>query len=295
MTQRRGTLLLGHPRSGTTILRRVLGQHPDIYAPPELHLFGACARMLRADKNAIGLEVGALAGLAFAGFAEDDVLQRLRDFAFGFLDEATQKAGKDIWVEKTAFDIFELEGIERLCDGHVTYLGIIRHPVDVALSTIDFCRDMGRYPSVLHPYIAQHPDPLVAFLHSWADTTRALMALGTRRPDQVTICRYEDLLDDPAGMSSEIFSAVGVSPHKMDTDLGGSPDGFADREAYRSSSVDSTRKPRWKDLPDFRLSAVAPIVADLMDMLGYDPLPEADPLSQDDARRAYALGLATKP
>ena len=102
MKERSGTLVVGHPRSGTTLLRRLLDAHPDIAAPPELHLFGACARFLRSERNAAGLDIGVLSGLAFAGFPDDEVLSALRAFAFGFLDDYAARHGKRRWVEKTA-------------------------------------------------------------------------------------------------------------------------------------------------------------------------------------------------
>ena len=295
MTNPKGTLLLGHPRSGTTLLRRLLGAHPDIYAPPELHLFGACARTLQEDPNALGLNVGMLSGLAFAGMDDSTVLDRLRAFPFGIMDDLTTQAGKRQWVEKTAFDIFELDGLTRLCEDRVTYLGIVRHPVDVALSTIDFCTDMGRYPRVLHRYVAQYADPLDAFLQSWADSTAALIKLGEERPESVTICRYEDLVDDTAGLTTDLFAAIGAAAYDLPPNLTGEPDGFVDGKAFHSTKVDNTRTEKWRSLPDFRLSQVPEQVRTLMDMLGYDPLPSGVVRSQDDARRVYLMGLSQKP
>lgn len=295
MTSPKGTLLLGHPRSGTTLLRRLLGAHPDIYAPPELHLFGSCARALQSDTNALGLEVGMLTGLAFAGMEDAAVLDRLRTFPFGIMEDLTTKAGKQLWLEKTAFDIFDLPGIAQLCEDRVTYLGIVRHPLDVALSTIRFCDDMGRYPSALHSYIAQHPDPFVAFLHSWADSTQALIALGEQRPDSVTICRYEDLIEDPAGLTEDLFAAIGAAPFALPPELSGDPDGFVDGKAFHSTKVDKTRSEKWRSLPDFRFAQVPAKVRELVEMLGYDPLPEGAPRNQDEARRAYLMGLSQTP
>lgn len=292
MSGPKNILLLGHPRSGTTLLRRLLDAHPDIAAPPELHLLGACARFLRTDRNAVGLEIGALSGLAFAGFDEAEVLARLRKFAFSFLDDFAERQGKARWVEKTAFDVFEIDGIERFCGDRVHYLGIIRHPVDVALSTIDFCAQMGRYPQVLHNYVVQYSDPYQAFLHSWADTTRSLMALGERRPESVTLCLYEDLLEDPKELLAGLLDAFGVPAFDAAGTLGGLDNpGFSDHKAFAKSSVERPEVPRWRSLPDLRLSEAAPIVAELMAALGYDPLPDTPPLTQAEARRAYIIGL----
>ena len=165
----RGTLLLGHPRSGTTLLRRLLNAHTQIAAPPETHLFSACARFIEADVTAQGVDMGVLAGLHFAGFDDESVVERLSEFAFEFLDEYASRQGKQTWVEKTAFAIFYLSEIERLCGDRVFYLGIIRHPLDVAVSCKNFCDATGLFPKPIHKYIRQYSQPIEAFVRSWID------------------------------------------------------------------------------------------------------------------------------
>ena len=148
----KGTILLGHPRSGTTLLRRLLNAHSNIASPPETHLFSACGRFLQQDHTADGVDMGALSGLEFAGFAQRDILADLRELAFNYLNKYTQRQGKTRWVEKTAFDIYHLNEIELLCEDQVTYLGILRHPLDVAVSSKEFCDAAGMYPREMHTY-----------------------------------------------------------------------------------------------------------------------------------------------
>ena len=37
-----GVLIVGVPRRGTTLLRRIFDSHPNICCPPETYLFGSC-------------------------------------------------------------------------------------------------------------------------------------------------------------------------------------------------------------------------------------------------------------
>src|SRR5262249_42673199 len=101
-----GIIVMGAPRSGTTLLRRILDAHPDIACPGETNLLAACARFLHSETIAEGVDIGVLAGLEFAGFAEDAVLEALREFAFGFHREYAKRQGKPRWACKTAFDVF---------------------------------------------------------------------------------------------------------------------------------------------------------------------------------------------
>ncbi len=76
-----GVIVLGVPRSGTTLLRRLLDAHPDIACPPETNLIGAASRFLQEDRFAGGLSVGVVPGLHFCGFDEEigpDASARLR-------------------------------------------------------------------------------------------------------------------------------------------------------------------------------------------------------------------------
>src|SRR5690606_24179728 len=97
--------ILGFPRSGTSLLQRLLAGHPQVWAPPETYVFSGCARMIRESRGE-GPDLGMVTGLSFAGFDEAEVLRRVRDFGAAFLDEGAARAGKATWAEKSAFDIF---------------------------------------------------------------------------------------------------------------------------------------------------------------------------------------------
>ena len=288
MKRNKGVVVLGHPRSGTTLLRRLLGAHPHLAAPPETHLLSAAARFVEADMTAHGVDMGVLAGLSFAGFEDEEVLAALRRFTFGFLDQFAARQDKPRWVEKTAFDIFHLENIEKICADEVYYIGVIRHPLDVAISTREFCDASGTFPAPLHRYIVQHPQPMEAFTRSWVDATHALVDLGTRRPENTIICRYEDLVAAPGDTVSALLEFIGEDAGSSAGEMGEDPHlGFSDHKTYRSDRVNSDSVERWRSLTSYQIARLAPLVNDLLEQCGYDPLPAGTPLSTDDARRHY--------
>lgn len=289
-----GTVILGHPRSGTTLLRRLLDAHPDIAAPPETHLFGAAARFMAADLTAEGADMGVLSGLSYLGFEETETLDRLRMLCFGFLEDFAKKSGKRRWVEKTAFDAFQIPAIERLCGDQVRYLGIVRHPLSVAASCIDFCDSMGTYPQVLHRYLCRWPQPIEAFVRSWIDVSDALVSLGRRRPNQVLILRYEDLVDDPTGSLTDILGFIGA-----DSDTGFAEGaltrigdlGFSDHKSYQSRCVHQDSRDRWQELPTPQIARLAPLIEDWLQTFGYPPLEVGPAPDLEDARRRYLHSL----
>ena len=57
---RPGIVVLGTPRSGTTLLRRLLDAHPNIACPPETYVLSGAARFLHEETFAQGLKIGTL-------------------------------------------------------------------------------------------------------------------------------------------------------------------------------------------------------------------------------------------
>ena len=55
-----GIIILGCPRSGTTLLRRLFDAHPNIAAPGESYLLTAAARFLTGETMVDGMDDGLL-------------------------------------------------------------------------------------------------------------------------------------------------------------------------------------------------------------------------------------------
>lgn len=297
MTGRReGILLLGAPRSGTTLLRRLLNAHPSIASPGETNLFTACARFLEAERIAEGVRVGVLSGLEFAGFAPEETVRRLREMAFGFLREYAAGQGKPRWAEKTAFNLFHLPQIDRLCGDRVNVVCILRHGLDVAVSLNDLCQKNGAYLQELHAYVVRHPVILEAFAHAWVDLTRAMLELAARRPG-VIVVRYEDLVADPAGTMQEVLERLGESwdPGLLENAMRdrGSV-GLGDWKTYERRSVGDESVGRWRALSRQTQTELAAICNETLAASGY-PAVEAQPArGEEEAQRSYELGMLLK-
>lgn len=290
-----GIIILGHPRSGTTLLRRLLNGHSAIASPPETHIFNSVARSLGVDLTADGVDMGLLAGLNYIGYDDEDVLARLRKFSFGFLQDYAKRQGKRRWAEKTAFSIFHLNAIETLCGQHVRYVGIIRHPFDVACSCIDFCEAAGVYPDKMHDYIAAYPQPVEAFVRSWMDTTSDLIELGQNRPDQCVVVRYEDLVTNPADTLSDILGFLGedMEDSLIETALNvEEAPGFSDHKGLGETGVHQESVGRWASIPSPQIARLGALVNPMLTQCGYDPIAGAAAPSIKAARERYAKSLA---
>lgn len=293
-----GIVIVGAPRSGTTLLRRLLDAHPSIASPPETYLLSAAARFLHDDRFAAGLEIGVLSGLAFAGFPEQEVLDRLRGFVFAFLDEHAARSNKPRWAEKTAFDAFHLPAIRRLGQGHVRFVCIHRHGLDATASLGELVDKTGGYVDELHPYLRRHPEPLVALAHAWVDAASAVADLVDDDPDAVSLS-YEALVARPDEVLADLLTRLDEPSDDATVSglvaraLGDEGKlGFGDWKTYARAKIDASSVGRWKSLQPPVQTRLAQICNQTLVRLGYEPVAldgaEEDPAT---ARRRYEFGL----
>jgi len=285
----RGIIVLGAPRSGTTLLRRLLDAHPSIACPGETFLLKASARFLQSETIGYGVDYGVLGGLQGAGFSEQEVLDRLRQTCFGFMENIADQAGKPRWAMKTAVDSFYIDEIDRLCGGHANFICVVRHGLDVIASMKEFSDQLQGYIEELHHYVQRYPRPLEAFAHAWVDVTQDLLSFVLRHPDNAILIRYEDLVDDPQATLSPVLELVGEAWDDRMIEApfeAASVDGIGDWKAYKRGAIDSGSVGRWHDLPHSAVDRVAEIVGPTLRACGYPPV---DQTPDDEAQRKQEL------
>jgi hypothetical protein len=294
MQQLEGIIVLGAPRSGTTLMRRMLNAHRNIACPGETFLLSSCSRFLRSDHLADGADMGVLSGLSFAGFDSDRVLSDLRNFAFSFPREYARRQGKARWAEKTAIDAFYLDKIDRLCGEHAYFICLLRHGLDVASSCNELVETNGAIPLELHQFVRDNNKLLEAYCQAWVHATNAILDFAERHAENSVVCRYEDLVDDPETALRNVLGFVGeewddglMSRAFDDKDSVG----IGDWKTYRSGQVINKSIDRWQKLSPAVLQQLAPIANTTLQRCGYDSIQTEGPGTDDDARRRYELGL----
>lgn len=292
--KRQGIIILGCPRSGTTLLRRILGAHPAIAAPGETYALSAGARFLSSDPSIDGMQVGIINGLGFLGVEEAELTARLRAFIFGFLNEYAAREGKSRWVEKTAIDAFHIDEIERFCGDDAQFVCVTRHGLDVVCSMDEWCQKSGAYPRELHAYIRQYSQPLVAFAHAWVDAVSALHAFAERHKQNAFALCYEDLIKAPEAKVDALMAFLGedhpdglLEAALSDTEARG----FSDWKTFSRSQIETSSVNRWRRLPRATLQELAAIVNPTLERCGYDPVAITLEDSDASARRRYETGL----
>jgi len=286
-----GIVILGSPRSGTTLLRRLLNAHPRICCPPETNLLSACARFLHEEPSSQGLQIGVVAGLAFSGISSTRVLDSLRGLATGFFREIASASGKPRWAEKTAFDIFHIDAIEALLGERCRYVCVCRDGLDTVCSIKELCDEMDRYLPELHAYLRVNASPLEAIAHAWADVNTRLLRFAADHASSCCWVKYEDLaanavaeldrifhfLDEPADTESVLRTAF----------AGGMSVGLGDWKTYEAGGISTRSVGRSGSLAPDVFARVAAIVAPTMVRLGYPGPASPSRPPADEARRRY--------
>jgi LPS sulfotransferase NodH len=294
---RRRVVIFGFPRSGTTLLARLLDGHPEISAPPETSMLSAAGRFLTELAAVEGPPVGVLTGLAMAGIPPADVHAALRDMIFGFHERIA--AGATVWVEKTATDIFHLETLEPFLAGHAGFVCITRNPLDVVASNIDLARTLGAQLTELFSVTRGTNAECDGIARAWVDRQQALDAFVARNAGACFSLRYEDLLADPQAMLARLLAFIGLKgdPAAMIA-AAFSPDariGLGDFRIDETTGLRPAVEGGWrKRLPRAAAARILPQLAPLMEAHGYAVPRLPPPPDRDTAIRQFQLATQMK-
>ena len=293
-----GIVVLGAPRTGTTLLRRLLNGHPEICCPGETFLLTSAARFLRPDYVSEGIEYGVLGGLAAAGIPRDQARAALRGLVEGFFRQLAARAGKPRWASKTAIDAFYLPEVEQLMAGHARFVCIVRHGLDTALSLKDLCDANETYIREIHAYVARNPRPLVAFAELWTDVTGGLLDLAARRPGESLLVRYEDLVAEPQSTLDRLAAFLDLAQGSLAAKSlsEDAPSGLGDWKTYGKPGIEASSVGRWRTLAPATLTLLAPLVNPVLARAGYEPVSAGPAPDADQAMRRYeiTMGLQAK-
>jgi protein-tyrosine sulfotransferase len=295
---RQPCVILGFPRSGTTLLARLLDAHPEISCPPETNLMAAAARFLSEQRAVEGPPIGVLSGLGFSGLGEEEVMAPLREMVFAF--HARIARGAPVWIEKTAVDIFHLEVLEPFLSGHARFIALTRNPLDVIASNLDLSAAMGAQLTELRDATRAFEDPFEGLARAWIDRADALDALAARQGDACFRLSYEELTSAPVEKLTALLTWIGVDPAPARAmaagALAGEPRiGLGDFRVNATAAIRPPKPNGWRSrLPRAAASRIVPILAPAMEARGY-AVPKVPPIpSREDALRQFVMSAQMK-
>ena len=261
MDCRRRIFLVGFPRSGTTLVERLLDAHPDIATTPELPIVSAMVKTL--DDQTDGYP-GALDSL------DEDALRQLRQRYWDYLrDRRPGLADGRQVIDKLPLNLIHLGLIFRAFpDARV--LVALRDPRDVCIS----CFANNFTPSRA---TVQFLD-----LERTARTYAAVMALWQRYreilPLKTYAYRYEDLVASPREELGRIVEFLGLPWHDDVLEGGRNSAGtYIATPSYVSVAepINTRAVARWKNYAD-NLAPVMPLLQPFIEDFGYAETPPTE-------------------
>ncbi len=256
--------LVGFPRSGTTLIERLLDSHPDIATTSELPIVNAMVKTLDGQTGGTGAYPAALDNL------DEDALRRLRQSYWDYLrDKHADLVDNRQVIDKLPLNLVHLGLIFRAFpDARV--LVALRDPRDVCISCF------------ANNFLPNRATVQFLDLERTARTYAAVMALWQRYrkvlPLQTYAYRYEDLVASPREVLGQIVEFLGVPWH--DELLEGGRDSvgtYISTPSYVSvvEPINTRAVARWQNYAS-NLAPVLPLLDPFIEDFGYGDAPATE-------------------
>jgi hypothetical protein len=206
---RRPFFILGAGRSGTSLLSRMLNQHPNLAVPPESHLYNTFHPWhshygsLAAPQNRANLVADIVASGPLRDWSPrlraDEVLAHIDGEDFGAVVDGVMRAwaarqGKRRWGEKTPKHVRYWRQISADFEGSPV-IHVVRDGRDVALSMIE-----ARFG----------PKSIYSCAKEWKEYLEQVEHIRNSVPHALFFeLAYEDLLEDPRRVLKETCEFLG--------------------------------------------------------------------------------------
>lgn len=182
--------VIGSPRSGTTLLMRMLNVHPEIYSRPEPHLLTPLAHLgfyAYAEKAAYDPFQAHLAVKAFVEDlpgGEQTYLRALRAYSDTLYGEMLAPTGRRYFLDKTPAYALILPFLGRLYP-RATYIVLTRHPFAIFSSYAQsFFDDDWAAAHAFNPVLERYVPAIATFLRE-------------KPVERLVHVAYEELVADP--------------------------------------------------------------------------------------------------
>jgi hypothetical protein len=213
--------IVGCPRSGTTLLQRVLDAHPDIAVPSETFWIPYFFQK-RIGVTEEGMVTAELVSRLFEYYkfyrlklAKDELFALIRNgpisyatFVTGVFDLYGAVRRKPLAGDKTPDYVRSIPILHQLWPS-AKFVHVIRDGRDVCLSAINWKRKAARLAELFAPWRA---NPVVTAALWWEWHVRQGIQSGSELgPKHYYEVRYEALVEDPAGQCAKLCEFLGVA------------------------------------------------------------------------------------
>ena len=186
--------IVGMPRTGTTLLDRILGNHADVHSLGERNDLSAAISEAgdRFFRSALEADVVALLQTADAGEIGRRYLQRV----------AGDSPSAQRLIDKNPLNLFSIPVILQALP-HARIICLRRDPMDACFSNLKELFQGGAYS---YSYALEDLAGHCLRAHRWMAHWQAAA------PASVRVVDYERLVEDPEGVSAGLLDFLGLAP-----------------------------------------------------------------------------------
>lgn len=192
----------GSPRSGTSLVQRILDCHPEIYGGPEFDFVPPIADLFQAMRDSIR------SGRIDAILDEEGLVHSFRCLLAALLLPKLRAEGISYLSEKTPGNVLAFAKLEE-CAPETKKILVIRDPRDVVCSMLDVGDRQRRRQGWTSGFVR---DTMTA-----VDCMNQCLKAGTAFAENSANCLviyYEDVVSDALAIANRMYRFIGV--HEMD-------------------------------------------------------------------------------
>jgi hypothetical protein len=188
----------GSPRSGTTLVQRVLNHHPKIYGGPEFDFIPSIAELYQRMRDSVR------SGRITRIIDETTVREAFRELIASLLIHKAEAEGVTMLSEKTPSNVLAFELLDEIVPESRKIL-VIRDPRDVVNSILEVGNRQRRRLG--------HTSGFVRDIFAAVAYVNRCLRAGCLFAEQSTNCLvvyYEDLVAHPLQEANRIYTFLGV-------------------------------------------------------------------------------------
>lgn len=189
----------GCPRSGTTLVQRMLDCHPEIYGGPEFGFISPIVNLFQAIQGTIRF-----GGSIEAILDEKDLVHAFRRLLVDLLLPKLQAEGVGYLSEKTPNNVLAFAWLEK-CVPEAKKIMVVRDPRDVVSSMLEVGRRQRSRTGLALPYLR---DPLGAVNYMNQHLKAGFASAETSA--NCLVIYYEDVVSDPLVVANQMYRFIGV-------------------------------------------------------------------------------------
>uniref|UniRef100_UPI0013DAF4DD tetratricopeptide repeat-containing sulfotransferase family protein n=1 Tax=Sandarakinorhabdus rubra TaxID=2672568 RepID=UPI0013DAF4DD len=188
--------VVGMPRTGTTLVDRILSSHPHVHSAGELQAMPVAVKLLAGTRSRFVTDPETI--VASGGLSPDDV-------GAAYMARASQHRRRPDgrFIDKLPANFLYIGHIARALP-HASIVCLRRHPMDTIWS------NYKNLFATTSPYYAYSHD-LMDIARYYVRFDRLMRLWEELLPGRVLQLSYEALVDDQSGMSRQLFDHCGLS------------------------------------------------------------------------------------